>query len=158
MKNIIPPARAVELAWGAGEYLSPEAIAEADIAAASHRYIEPVAGRAMVEAMAEGRYEQLRDEYAAPALAMYVRLMVQPALDIRTGQAGSVVQHSAGADPASAEARAAGLRSVRQRAGQLLRRLSERLDTAADGEFPEYDPRYNILKRCSTDGGIVQIF
>ena len=38
----------------------------------------------------------------------------------------------------------------------LLRRAAEHLD-AHRTEFPEYDPTENILKRCSTDGGFVQM-
>ena len=157
MKTIISPAEAVALAWGTGEYMPPEAISESDIAAAQRRYIEPVIGRPLAEALAAGRYEELRAEYAAPALAMFVRLAVQPSLDIRTGCAGSVVQSGAYADPAGSEARAAAMRSLRRRGGALLRRLSERLD-ASPAAYPEYAPERNVLKRCSTDGGIVQIF
>ena len=157
MKTIISPAEAVSLGWGTGEYVPPEAVSEADIAAAEHRYITPVIGARMAEALADGRYEDLRSDYAAPALAMFVRVMLQPAMDIRSGQAGAVVQSGACAEPAAAEARAASLRSLRRRAGELLRRLSDRLD-AESHSYPEYSPQQNILKRCSTDGGIVQIF
>ena len=157
MKTIISPAEAAALGWGTGEYVPPEAISESDIAAAERRYIVPVIGSRMAAALAEGRYEELRRDYAAPALAMYVRIMVQPSMDIRTGQAGSVVQSGACAEPAVSEARAAAMRSLRRRAGELLRRLSDRLD-AESHSYPEYDPQQNILKRCSTDGGIVQIF
>ena len=157
MKTIITPAQAVALAWGAGEYVSPSAVSEADIAAAVHRYVEPVIGRRLCEALADGRYEDLCRDYAAPAVAMFVRVSIQPSMDIRTGQAGSVVQSGADCDPAGDSARRASLVSLRRRAGSLLRRLSDRLDSDA-GAYPEYDPRQNILKRCSTDGGIVQIF
>ena len=156
MKTIISPAEAVSTAWAGGEYVSPQAVSEADVAAAEHRHIVPVTGRALAEALADGRYDELRRDYVLPALAMYVRILVQPAMDVRTGQAGSVVQRGTCAEAASAEARAASMASLRRRAGRLLRRLSDRLDAAAE-EYPEYDPRQNILKRCSTDGGIVQI-
>ncbi|MDE6858273.1 MAG: hypothetical protein K2J33_06030 [Alistipes sp.] len=157
MKNIITPAEAVALAFGAGEYMPPEAVSEADIAAAAHRYIEPVTGAALASALAAGEYPALRDDYAAPALALGVRLLVQPSLDIRTGCAGSVVQRTTTAEPAPAEARAAALRSVRCRMRELLRRLGRHLDERA-ADYPEYDPDANILNRCTTDGGFVQIF
>ena len=157
MKNIISPAEAVALAWGTGEYIAPEAISEADIAAAERRYIVPVIGSRMAAALADGRYEDLRTGYAAPALAMFVRVSVQSALDVRTGQAGSVVQSGACCQPASSDARTAAIRSLRRRAGELLRRLSDKLDAEA-ASYPEYAPCRNILKRCSTDGGIVQGF
>lgn len=157
MKNIITPAEAVALAFGAGEYVPPEAVSEADIAAASHRYIEPVTGAALAAALADGAYPTLRDDYAAPALALGVRLLVQPSFDVRTGCAGSVVQRTATAEPAPAEARAAALRSVRTRMRELLRRLGRHLDDRA-ADYPEYDPDANILNRCTTDGGFVQTF
>lgn len=157
MKTIISPSEAVALAWSGGEYVSAEAISESDIAAAQRRYLTPVIGTALAEALTDGRYESLRNDYAAPALAMFVRAMLQPSMDIRSGQAGAVVQRGTGAEPAAAEARTASLRSVRRRADSLLRRLSDHLDASA-GAYPEYDPEHNILRHCSTDGGIVQIF
>lgn len=157
MKNIITPSEAVALAWGAGEYMSPGAVSEADIAAVERRYLIPVIGSELAVALAGGRYAELRSDYAAPALAMFVRVSVQPSLDIRTGQAGSVVQSGSYVDPAGSEARASSLRSLRRRAGALLRRLSDKLDSER-ASYPEYDPDRNILKRCSTDGGIAQIF
>lgn len=157
MKTIITPSEAVRTAWATGEYVPPEAVGEADIAAAEERYIVPVTGRALADALAAGRYGELRSDYVLPAAAMYVRLSLQQSMDIRTGQAGSVVQSGACCDPASAEARAAGLGSLRRRASSLLRRLSDKLDADA-AAYPEYDPRANILKHCSIDGGIAQIF
>ena len=157
MKNIITPHQAVELAWGTGEYMSPLSVSAADIAAAENRYLVPVIGHRMAAALAAGSYEELCRDYAAPALALFVRYMVQPALDIRTAQAGSVVQRSSGSEPADAEARAASLRSLRRRAGELLRRLSDKLESDP-AAYPEYDSANNILKHCTTDGGIVQVF
>ena len=37
----------------------------------------------------------------------------------------------------------------------LLRRAAEYLEAHA-AEFPEYDPDNNILKRCTTDGNLIQ--
>lgn len=154
MNNIITPRQVADLAFAAGEYLDPEAILEADIAAAQHRYIEPVTGRALAEALAQGRYDDFRDRYAAPALAMWVRVMVQPVMDIRTGPAGSVVQRTASAAPAGDNARAASIAALRQRARQLLRRMSGELERLA-AQMPEYDPDSNILAKRRIEGGIV---
>lgn len=41
-------------------------------------------------------------------------------------------------------------------ARSALKRLSEYLDRNASF-FEEYDPRQNILKRCTRDGGFIQI-
>ena len=49
------------------------------------------------------------------------------------------------------------MRSLKVQAHAMLLRLTEYLDENA-ASIPEYDPRANILKRCRTDGGFVQIF
>ena len=47
MKSLITQERVVALAFGDGEFLSPEAICEADIAIAESRYLRPVVGDAL---------------------------------------------------------------------------------------------------------------
>lgn len=49
------------------------------------------------------------------------------------------------------------MRSLKVQAHAMLLRLTEYLDENA-ASIPEYDPRANVLKRCRTDGGFVQIF
>ena len=161
MKTIITPAEAVASAWGSGEYAAPDTVAVADIAAAEERHLLPVIGRPLAEALAAGRYEELRTDYVMPALALFVRAGIQSSLDVRTGQAGTVVQSGTYCAPADTVARQSLHRSLRRRAETLLRRLSDRLEadaSCAAPSYPEYDPRRNILKRCMTDGGIVQVF
>ena len=112
MKTLITPSQAVALAFADGEYLAPEAITEADIAAAEHRYIEPVAGSALCEALAAGIYPALLADYVAPALAMAVRTMVQRALNVRTGQMGLSVPDCSGSQTAVQSAAAELQRSI----------------------------------------------
>lgn len=50
MKTLITPSQAVALAFTDGEYVSPAAVGESDIAAAMHRYVEPVIGTPLAEA------------------------------------------------------------------------------------------------------------
>ena len=47
--------------------------------------------------------------------------------------------------------------SLRMRTRQLLKRLSNYLNSN-EHSFSEYRKEYNILNRCSIDGGFVQIF
>lgn len=156
MKNLITPSQCVALAFADGEYIAPEAILEADIAVATHRYINPVAGSALCEAMAAGRYETLLAEYVAPALAMAVRTMLQRALNVRTGQMGLTVPDCSGSQTAVQSASTALQRSLGARRRALLARLSDYLaEHAAD--FPEYDPSRDAMKNCTINGGIVQI-
>ena len=156
MKNLITPEQVVRLAFNDGEYLSPAAIGESDIAAAMHRYVEPVTGAALAAALAEGRYASLTDDYVAPALAMAVRTLVQRALNVRTGQVGLSIPTGRGSDTALKSASDELQRSLRRRRRALLRRLSDYLaDNAA--RFPEYRRETDAMQKCSIDGGLVQI-
>ncbi len=156
MNNIITPADTVRLAFTDGEYVSPEAIGEADIEAALRRRIEPVAGRALCEAMREGAYPDFVSEYAAPALALCVRLVVQPRLNAATGQTGLAVPAGTNRKAADTTVRAELMRALRIRAREAVRRMSDYLDAHA-ASMAEYEPKDNILKRCCCDGGFVQI-
>ena len=49
MNTLVTPLQVLKLAFGEGEYLPPEIIAEADIAGAEQRHIVPVVGRALYE-------------------------------------------------------------------------------------------------------------
>ena len=145
MKTLVTPLQALRLAFPEGEALPPGTVAEADIAAAEQRYIVPVIGRALHARLLEGAYETFRTDYLAAPTALFTRLQLQPRLDIRTGQCGTTAPKSSW-----------GQRALRTEARTLLRRAAEHLD-AHRTEFPEYDPTENILKRCSTDGGFVQM-
>ena len=156
MNNIITPAEVVRLAFTDGEYVSPEVVGEADIEAAIRRRIEPVAGRAMCEAMRGGAYPDFVRDYAAAAIALCVRVMVQPRLNVATGQTGLAVPAGTYRKAADADARAELARALRIRAREAVRRMSDYLEANAD-TMAEYDPNENILKRCNCDGGFVQI-
>ena len=84
-----------------------------------------------------------------------LRAVLQPRLDVRTGQCGTVAPKSAAYQPAGTQALRELQRSLRRQARTLLRRAAEHLETHA-AEFPEYDPHKNILNRCTTDGNFVQ--
>ena len=156
MQTLITPAQVVALAFADGEYISPEALLEADIAAASHSYIEPVAGRALCDALVAGRYPELLADYVAPALAMAVRTLLQRALNVRTGQMGLVVPDISGAQAAVQSAAAELQRSLTERRRLLLGRLSDYL-AANEEQFPEYDASHDAMRKCRIYGGFVQI-
>ncbi len=156
MKTLITPTEAVALAFGDGEYVAPEAIAEADIAAAERRYIVPVVGQKLYARLTEGAHAEFTAEYLAPAAALWTRVLVQPRLDVRTGQCGTVAPKPAGAQPASDAQCLRLMRSLRTKARTLLRRAAEYLAENAKS-FPEYDPQDNILKKCTIHGNFIQI-
>ncbi len=156
LKTLISRDDVIRLAFASTDYVPPTMLSQSDIAAAEFRYIIPVTGRKLYDKMLEGAYEELLAEYVASALALYTRYMVQPALNVATSAAGLSVAASSSADAADSAARMELQTSLRSRAHALLERLSQFLgDNAAD--YAEYDPREDVLKYCSTDGGFVAL-
>lgn len=156
MKILITPQEAVALAFADGEYLPPETLTEEQIKAAEERYIRPVTGRALYERLLDGAYAELRTEFAAPVLALGVRYMVQPALRLRLGACGAAMPDGAAWRAASDTAAAAAGRSLKRQISLLVRRLSDELERRKE-EYPEYEPRENVLNRCRIYGDLVQI-
>lgn len=156
MKNLITNEQVISLSFGDGEYLSPEAILDSDIAAATSRYILPVVGAELYNALLEGSHNELLDDYVAPALAMAVRTMIQPALNVRTGQLGLQISSSLRADSSTKSAMQTLQKSLRLRRQTLLKRLSNHLKNHTS-EYPAYNPDCDVLQKCSIDGGYIQI-
>ena len=156
MNTLISISQLLQFALGSGEYLPPDALSEADITAAEQRYLLPVIGQALYEKLLAGEYATLRDDYLARPLALFTRLALQPRLDIRTGQCGTTAPKSSWGQPADDEALRRQRNALRCEARTLLRRAAAYLETHRT-EFPEYLPEKNILNRCTTDGGFVQI-
>lgn len=155
MNTLITPAQVVALAFADGEYLAPETVTQGDIAAAEQRYIVPVVGRRLYEKLLAGAHAGFTTEYLAAPAALFTRIALQPRLDVRTGQCGTVAPKSTAYQPAGTQALRDLQRSLRRQARTLLRRAAAHLEANA-AEFPEYDPRENILNRCTTDGNFVQ--
>lgn len=157
VKSIITPAEVVATAFSDGGYIAPESIAEVDITTATERWIRPVVGQALLDGVAEGRYADLKRDYLAPAVALYTRYLVQPRLNVATNQLGLTTPAGSSHKAAEKTAREELMRALKIRARTALKRLSDYLD-ANTALFAEYNPSKDILKRCSCDGGFVQIF
>ena len=156
MKNLITNEQVISLAFGDGEYISPEVILDSDIALAADRHIIPVVGKELYKEMLNGSQSALLKDYVAPALAMAVRTIIQPALNVRTGQAGLSISSSLRSDSSTKSAINTLQRSLRNRRQALLRRLSNYLKNHAS-EFPSYEVSRDAMQRCSIDGGYVQM-
>ena len=156
MKNLITKEQVISLAFGDGEYVSPEVILDSDIAAASERYILPIVGEKLYEEMLRGSHSTLINDFVAPALAMAVRTMIQPALNVRTGQLGLHISSSLRADSSTKTAMQTLQKSLRCRRQALLKRLSNYLKSHSSA-FPNYDVRCDALQKCTIDGGYVQM-
>ena len=89
MNMLITPEEVIRLSFRESEYLRSTTVLEADIVAATDRFITPIIGQTMVEQLSLGDYRELMSDYIAPALAASVRLLIQPLLNIRTEEAGA---------------------------------------------------------------------
>lgn len=156
-QNIITPAEVIAIAFSDGEYVATEVITDLDITTAIEHWIIPITGRALLDAVSEGKYADLKSDYIAPATALCTRLVVQPRLNVQTSQLGLTVPAGSHHKAADKESRKELWRALQHRAQAMRRRLSERLEQQAV-EIEEYRSEDNILTRCSCDGGFVQIF
>lgn len=156
MQTLITPAAVVEHAFGDGEYIAPEAVPEAAIVAAQESYVRPVTGDALFARLLAGDHADFTREYLAAPLALYVRHLLAPQFDLRHGPCGTVqpplgqlhpgVRHGAPAQPE---------RPAPQRTAPVAARIRPpRFPPCA---VPALRPAADALKRCSTDGGFVQI-
>ncbi len=125
MKLLITPAQVAELAYRSPDFINPDSVSEATIVAAQQKFIRPVFGP-LYEKLCDGLYPEFVAEYVVPALALYVKITMQTSSK----------------------------RNLRTEAKALILRAIQHVE-ANPAAYPEYDPRENILNRCSIDGGIV---
>ena len=155
MQTLITPTVVVARAFADGEYVAPETVSEAAIVAAQETYLRPVTGDALFERLLAGDHADFTDEYLAAPLALYVRYLIAPQLDLRHGQGGTVQPRSDGFAAASDATLRRSRRALLKTARRLLRRASDYLESHA-AQFPLYDPQANVLNRWSIDGKLVQ--
>lgn len=155
MNTLLTPAEVVRLAFAPDDCLPPDAVTEADIAAAEQRYLVPTIGPALHERLLTDNDRSFLDHYLAAPLALFTRVLIQPRLDIRTGRTGTAAPKPDGGTAAGPEACRALRTALLAEARSLLRRAVARIE-AYPRAFPEYDPAQNILNRCSIHGKLVQ--
>lgn len=152
MKTIVTPEQVVNLAYAPDGVVTVSKVSLPDIVLAEGRYLLPIIGEALYDALVAGRYQSLRDDYVAPMVAAWTRYVAEPLMEERL---------SGGYDDdyteADVEAREAVVVRLRRTAAAFSRRLSDYLN-AHSQEFVEYNPADNPLNHCIIDGGIVQIF
>lgn len=156
MKTLISPERVFRLAFSVDELLSPSVVMPSDIVAVEERHIRPVVGEALYDALADGHYTDLMEEYVAPTIAAWVRYAIQPLLGHRCSSClvsdGNDFYNATTADNVRMSALQ---RNLRHTAQTLSRRLGDYLN-AHSADFAEYNPDENPLNRCSINGDIVQ--
>ncbi len=129
IKLLMTTSEVVDYAFATGEYVADGEISETAIMTAQQRYIIPILGKRLFEALAEGDYTTLREEYIAPTLGILARIEA----------------NLAAYPPTTAE---------RQRAKLFLRNLSDYLNNYSE-LYAEYDPEENVMNRCQIVGGFV---
>ena len=154
MENLISPEEVASMAFAPLDHVTPDDVNPLTISVAQERFIVPILGEAMIEAMLRGDYADLADTYVSPALALYTRALMMPALALRTGAAGVVKGGNQYLDAATENELRSLRRSTLAQATTLLRKAVARVESAPD-RYPEYDPRMNIWRRCRIDGGVV---
>ncbi|MBR5877161.1 MAG: hypothetical protein IKZ11_01190 [Alistipes sp.] len=157
MDNIISAERVIELAFADGGYIPKEIVSQADIRLATERWVKPVVGQELLQRVLAGDYVELREEYIVPVVALYTRLVVQPKINVMSSFGGLTSAHSSSRKASDETSRKELQSRLREDAHSLLRALSDYLNQN-QAQFKEYKKSENILNRCSTDGGFVQIF
>lgn len=154
MENLISPEEVASMAFAPLDHITTDDINPLTIACAQERFIVPILGEAMIEALLRGDYADLADKWVCPALALYTRALMMPALALRTSAAGVVKSGNQYLDAATENELRSLRRSTLAQATTLLRKAVARIESAPD-HYPEYDPRMNIWRRCRIDGGVV---
>ncbi len=129
--SIIDPAEVRTLAFSDVAGVPEEMLSEENIKFAISRFVAPVVGHSLLEAISLGEYEEIKSPYLQSSIAFYVRY-------ISAYDSTSEVMH------------------ILERARHYLKQLSATLESNSSS-YPEYNGAENILNRCRINGGLVQI-
>ncbi len=154
MENLISPEEVALQAFAPLDRVTPADVNPLTIAVAQERFIVPVLGAAMVEALAAGSYAELLNQSVAPALALYTRVLMIPALALRIGSVGVSRSANQYLDAATENELRSLRRTALAQAATLLQKAVTAIESAPD-RYPEYDAHQNIWHSCRTDGGVV---
>lgn len=154
-KTLMTPAEVIAAAFVDTDWPADDTIDDALIRLVTEERIVPVIGQALCFRLGEGDYEELMDDYVAPALAYGVRLRSLALANVRCSRFGTLAPQPEGWTAADRQALEAVRAEVRRRASGFLRQLSEHLAAHGD-EYPEYDAEHDVLNRCRIYGDLVQ--
>lgn len=158
MKTLISATEVATIALGTTHTLSPEEIPQHAIAVAERRYLRPVLGRALHEALlAEERSEPLAvltTDYLKAPLALYTLSSLLPSIAAKVGSAGVVRLRGENFEVADKNSIRALGRHLRREAKELMAAAVEYIEDNAE-LFPQFDPQKNVLRRVSLAGGVV---
>ena len=151
MNKLITAERVYALAFSSEEPYSPSAITDADIAEAESRYLLPIIGEELYNALAS--YSMLKTEYVEPMVAAWVRYIVEPHLATRCCSCYAEGRITEAVNDHTERV----MRALKEKAVALTRRLSDHLN-AHNADYAEYNPKTNPLNRCFIYGNIVQVY
>lgn len=151
MNTLITAQRAYALAFSSEEPYGASAITEVDIAEAESRYLLPIIGEELYNALAS--YSMLKAEYVEPMVAAWVRYIVEPHLATRCCSCYAEGRITEAVNDHTERV----MRALREKARALTRRLSDHLN-AHSADYAEYNPQTNPLNRCFIHGNIVQVY
>lgn len=151
MNTLITAQRAYALAFSSEEPYGASAITEVDIAEAESRYLLPIIGEELYNALAS--YSRLKTEYVEPMVAAWVRYIVEPHLATRCCSCYAEGRITEAVNDHTERV----MRALREKARALTRRLSDHLN-AHSADYAEYNPQTNPLNRCFIHGNIVQVY
>ena len=153
MKMLITAERVYALAFSTEEPYGASAITDADIAEVESRYLKPILGEALYDALLLGEYSDLKTEYVEPMVAAWVRYVVEPHLATRCCTCYAEGRVTEAINDHTERV----VRALRETAVALTRRLSDYLNSHS-ADYVEYNPKTNPLNRCFIYGNIVQVY
>lgn len=157
MRTLITPKRVIELAFESDEYFPNKAISETVIVAAEERYLKPIVGEQLYEALIGNRYPSLRTDFVEPLIAVAVKRSIIVDFALRIGQCGVVELSATGQQSAGIQSKTKLIKGLRRRIATLSCRLSNELERCYKaGNLPEYSPHNNVHNHCRIYGNTVQ--
>ena len=151
MNTLLTAERAYSLAFSSEEPYGASAITEVDIAEAESRYLLPIIGEELYNAL--DSHNRLKTEYVEPMVAAWVRYIIEPHLATRCCSCYAEGRITEAVNDHTERV----MRALREKARALTRRLSDHLN-AHSADYAEYNPKTNPLNRCFIHGNIVQVY
>lgn len=151
MNSLITPQEVILIAFSPAEQIQPSSIIESKIIASEEKYIRPVLGK-LVDALKEGMYPELLNDYVKPALAYYVRYSIIPDLSLKLNGIGAQTAFTAHSNAATDRQRSEMRMQAKDDADALL---SKALRHIATGKYPEYEARKDIRNKIIIKGGLI---
>ncbi len=159
MTPLISPEKVFELAFSPQDQLPVNAISTTRILASEERYIRPVVGDELFEAMCKGSYKELVEEFVGPVIAYGLRLGLLPQLRLSIAPRGVVEPSGEGWKAPAKETFHEARQALKSHLEDLRRRLDRELHRGhTQGEIPEYQPEKNVRNRCRIYGDFIQSF